>query len=441
MTSQTILEIQAALTAVEQNIDAIDLSKFRGQNFGEEQEFTAKSLITGARALASDIRGQVEKPERFLKVTIPSERRAIASNLNVLTTALIEEQLQSIATVLQELKIILRPFNLRSSSETRQQLERAVDELHRQVAAIKEERKTISDDQQKILELSSEISKRLNDSSERLGAIDEARAAMADLVTASQANANEIERLKQTAASASIAAEEYKGSSENSRDLIDEFFKKIATRESQLLDQEVKTATFTTTMEQHQLSMDAIEAEANRIIESARTALSYKTAEGISAAFIERYNETKADSLRSKWIIAAGILVAAAIALGVWITWDTSVTVAVVAGRVSLIPILIAGAWFCAHQYVKLSNISEEYAYKSVLSKSIVGFSEQMSRDNDAESDHSHYIRTVLAEIHTNPLRPQGKSSHAPSDKLSDIEGAEKLLRFVTEMQKIARQT
>ncbi|MGE8451523.1 MAG: hypothetical protein ACN6OP_13050, partial [Pseudomonadales bacterium] len=201
------------------------------------------------------------------------------------------------------------------------------------------------------------------------------------------------------------------------------------------------TATFTTTMEQHQLSMDAIEAEANRIIESARTALSYKTAEGISAAFIERYNETKADSLRSKWIIAAGILVAAAIALGVWITWDTSVTVAVVAGRVSLIPILIAGAWFCAHQYVKLSNISEEYAYKSVLSKSIVGFSEQMSRDNDAESDHSHYIRTVLAEIHTNPLRPQGKSSHAPSDKLSDIEGAEKLLRFVTEMQKIARQT
>lgn len=440
MTVQTISEIQAALAAVEQNLDAIDISKFRGQNFGEEQEFTAKSLLTGTRAVAADIRGQVEKPERLLKITTPSERRAIASNLNVLTTALQEEQLQSIATALQELKIILRPFNLRSSSETRQQLERAVDELHRQVAAIKEERKTLADDQHKLLELSAGISEKLKESSERLEAIDEARATMTELVTASLANANEIESLKQTAASASLAAEEYKGSSENSRDLIDEFVKKIATREAQLLDQEVKTAAFTAAIEQHQSSMDAIETEANRIIESARTALSYKTAEGISAAFIERYNETKSDSLRSKWIIAAGILVTAAIALGVWITWDTSVTVAVVAGRVSLIPILIAGAWFCAHQYVKLSNISEEYAYKSVLSKSIVGFSEQMSRDNDIESDHSHYIRTVLAEIHTNPLRTQGKPSNLSPEKTSEIEGVEKILKLLADAQKIAKQ-
>ena len=154
--------------------------------------------------------------------------------------------------------------------------------------------------------------------------------------------------------------------------------------------------------------------------------------------FNERYAETKSDRQRKFWIVAAAVLVAGAVALGIWITWDTKVTLAVVAGRVSLIPILIAGAWFCAHQYVKLANISEEYAYKSVLSKSIVGFSEQMSRDNDAESDHSHYIRTVLAEIHTNPLRAQAKTA-AGSDKGGEIESAEKMLKLLSEVQKFTK--
>lgn len=75
-----------------------------------------------------------------------------------------------------------------------------------------------------------------------------------------------------------------------------------------------------------------------------------------------------------------------------------------------------------------------------MLSKSIVGFSGQMSRDNDAESDHSHYIRTVLAEIHTNPLRTQGKAD-AARDKAGEFDGAEKLLKILSEVQKITKQT
>ena len=163
---------------------------------------------------------------------------------------------------------------------------------------------------------------------------------------------------------------------------------------------------FTDALAQHRVAMSEIEGEAKRIIESARTALSYKTAEGLSAAFNERYTETSEDSKRKFWLVAAGVLVLLAVLLGIWITWDTKVAIAVVAGRVSLIPILIGGAWFCAHQYVKLANIAEEYAYKSVLSKSIVGFSEQMSRENNGESDHSHYIRTVLAVSYTHLTLP-----------------------------------
>ena len=317
-------------------------------------------------------------------------------------------------------------------------MESAVDDLHRQIAAIKDERKKIAEEQAKLLDLSAEVSARLEESGVRLKGIEDSGSTMSDALTEAQQKLDEIDELKSSAASASLSAEESQASAAVNRQLIDEFAKKIAMREAQLVDQQVKTVEFTDALAQHRVAMSEIEGEAKRIIESARTALSYKTAEGLSAAFNERYTETSEDSKRKFWLVAAGVLVLLAVLLGIWITWDTKVAIAVVAGRVSLIPILIGGAWFCAHQYVKLANIAEEYAYKSVLSKSIVGFSEQMSRENNGESDHSHYIRTVLAEIHTNPLRTQAKKV-VSSDRAGEIESAEKLLRVFTEFQKILK--
>ena len=439
MAAQSIEDIRANLEGIDEDVDGIDMSKFKGQTFGDEQEFTVKSLIAGVRAVVADIRGQAGKPGRLVKLTTLGERRSIASSLAVLKTALREEQFSSVVQVLQELKVVLRPFQFRGSPETREQLESAVDELHRQILAIKEERKKIADDQSKLLELSAEVTTRLDESGLRLKDIEQAGATLSGVLAEAQERAIEIDELKVAAASASGGAAELQASASASKDLIDEFSKKVSAREDQLIDQQVKTDAFTDSLAQHQAVMVGVEADAKRIIDSARTALSYKTAEGLSAAFIERYKETNENSQRRSWLIAAAILVGAAVLLGVWITWDTKVTIAVVAGRVSLIPILIGGAWFCAHQYVKLANIAEEYAYKSVLSKSIVGFSEQMSKENDAESDHSHYIRTVLAEIHTNPLRVQGRNSPA-SDKGSDFESVEKLLKVVAEVQKMAKQ-
>ncbi|WP_313217738.1 hypothetical protein [Stenotrophomonas sp.] len=439
MQAQTIEDIKGTLAGFEEVLESVDLSKFKGQKFGEEHEFTAKSLVVGSRALVTDIRGQIEKPGRLLKLLTMTERRSIAANLNVLRSSLHEEQMSAAAVVLQELKVTLRPFQLRGSPETREQLEVAVEALHLQVAAIKDERRKIADEQARLLELSSAVSVKLDECGTRLKDIDAASTSLGDVLSSASASEAEITQLKEAASLASSAAEESQTSANSNKELIDEFLKKVSVRESQLLDQQVKTDAFTEELTKHRAAMSAIEEDARGIIESARTALSYKTAEGLSAAFNERYNETKSDSQRKIWIIVAGVLVVLAVALGIWITWDTSVTIAVVAGRVSLIPILIAGAWFCAHQYVKLANISEEYAYKSVLSKSIVGFSGQMSRDNDAESDHSHYIRTVLAEIHTNPLRAQGKAD-AARDKAGEFDGAEKLLKILSEVQKITKQ-
>ncbi|UOU99855.1 hypothetical protein MUU74_07855 [Chryseobacterium daecheongense] len=65
--------------------------------------------------------------------------------------------------------------------------------------------------------------------------------------------------------------------------------------------------------------------------------------------------------------------------------------------------ISITGATFCAKQYTKQSNIAEDYAYKAVLSKSIIAFTEEIKKRDDKKV--AEYLEKVLSEIHQDPLR------------------------------------
>ena len=95
-------------------------------------------------------------------------------------------------------------------------------------------------------------------------------------------------------------------------------------------------------------------------------------------------------------------------------------------GRIALLPFPIAGAIFCANQFVKQKNIIEDYAYKMVLSKAIVGFSEQIKKHGaDDGQEYIHYIKTVLEEIHKDPLRDRSfkerKSTPLEFDKILEV--------------------
>ena len=78
-----------------------------------------------------------------------------------------------------------------------------------------------------------------------------------------------------------------------------------------------------------------------------------------------------------------------------------------------MIPLTLTGAMFCARQYVKQKNIIEDYAYKTVLAKSIVAFSEEFK----GKEQYSQYIETVLREIHQDPLRQRSKDKDKDKDK------------------------
>lgn len=99
-----------------------------------------------------------------------------------------------------------------------------------------------------------------------------------------------------------------------------------------------------------------------------------------------------------------------------------------IVGRLSLVPFALLAAIFCANQYVKQKILIEDYAYKTVLAKSLVAFSEEL-RVKEPEK-YAEYLSTVLKEIHQDPLRKRDKIKDEVA--LKDTSGlVEKILEGV----------
>ncbi len=224
--------------------------------------------------------------------------------------------------------------------------------------------------------------------------------------------------------------------SKSHKEVIENFSKRVAQRESQLEDQQVKTEQNEKKLAEYEKERIRIIDEAKDLISSAKKAMEYKTAEGLSAAFMVKYNEAKNDKSTNYWIQGAAAFIISAVAIGVWVFFEKNVEIESTIGRLSMIPILIGGAWFCAGQYVKQRNIAEDYAYKSVLAKSIVGFSDQLANNIEKGLDDSHFIKSVLSEIHNDPLRHREKKpciSSTDNKKSESLLDASKILKDISE--------
>ena len=180
-------------------------------------------------------------------------------------------------------------------------------------------------------------------------------------------------------------------------------------------------------------------SEAEKLIEEAKIALNYKNAQGLSAAFSSQLTEAKSNKKTISWIIGAALFIIATLAIGVWIVTGWGMDYDAVSGnntrmiynligRLSMIPFTITGAIFCANQYTKQKNIIEDYAYKTVLAKSIIAFSEEL-RDKSPER-YTEYLSTILKEIHQDPLRKRIQDKEVVS--LKDSKGLiEKLIELL----------
>lgn len=78
--------------------------------------------------------------------------------------------------------------------------------------------------------------------------------------------------------------------------------------------------------------------------------------------------------------------------------------------RILVAPLFLAGAWFCATQYIKQKNITEDYAYKTVLSLSLLSIKAEVEKTG--EKNTSDFIRAIQGEIVKSPLESLDKKHY-----------------------------
>ncbi|WP_395762719.1 hypothetical protein ACH34F_12110 [Elizabethkingia anophelis] len=188
----------------------------------------------------------------------------------------------------------------------------------------------------------------------------------------------------------------------------------IISIEQEIDAKKLNVNTFSENIEDYKSSIEGLEKKGKAIIEKdkvisslieqAEKALNLKSAEGISAAFSSQYGKERN---LGWWIFGAAVFIILAIALTIWIIGGWHIanpnSLSSIIGRIVAVGISITGATFCAKQYTKQSNITEDYAYKAVLSKSIIAFTEEIKKRDDKKV--AEYLEKVLNEIHQDPLR------------------------------------
>lgn len=402
----------------------IKVSQYAGEKYGNEQEYVAKGIVAGVEAILVDISALTKATSKFIQKSTHAERTQLVQILGNLNSYAVNKDLQSMAVTIDQIKPILRSIGVRHTNERQTVFEEHINDLQKNASNLSQHISDVATIKSEGKELKDEIDSLYKELIEKLETLKEQEDALEQLISTTQENRDELDSMLTVDQSRSQEIEELLSESKSHTEVIASFSKKVASRESELENQSVITDQYINKLSEFESSHEVYLSKASELIESAKLALEYKTAEGLSAAFTAQYD--RADTAFSKigWLISAGLFVLASVGIGVWVTSEQGLELATVISRISLLPILIGSAWFSAGQYVKQKNIAEDYAYKSVLAKSIVGFSDQLASDSDKGTDYSHYMKSVLLQIHNDPLRKHALNSSEGNAATEDIKKA-----------------
>lgn len=406
-------------------------------SFGQEGEYTSNSLKAGVDAILTDLSVLLRNDARIIKETVLQERQSLSSTISKLTGAITAQNGAHIAVYLDSLKLLLRPYNLRASAERKEELIDHCDELQRKATELSiktTETERLLSDIESIAEQTNNKSQLLQTRISELESATESIPEMLAIISEKDESADElIANISNTEASSKEILSQIKDASS----VIENFVKKISQREIELEKQTEKTGLYEEHLSNHQKQHEKLIQKAESLIEQSRQALGYATAEGLSAAFQEHHNITKNDWAAKGWVCSAGIFLLLAIGIGVWVASGSNgdSSLPLIIGRITLIPLCVAGSWFSATQFIKLKNLAEDYAYKSVLAKSLIGFSEQIRQSGEDSSAHTTYLQQVLSEIHKDPLRNRNfKTEKENRESVSAKELADQLLTTSKEL-------
>jgi len=431
MTIQTISDIRSAKNTLKISIKNIDIKNFSEEVYGQESEYNIKGVLAGLDAIITDLNGLLKTPKQFLQISSFSERQLLLNILVSISNAIELHSIGEVANLIEELKPLLRTYAIRYTDERLHAFIERTNELQKEIQALSalhtetvQHCATVKD----IVDGAEALSSTIKEQCETLGI---KKTELDALITASEEVRADINVNFESDKSNSQEIEHILGDVLSHKDEVESFSSKIAARDLHIEKQNQQSDTFVEQLTTHSKEQKDYLDSAEKLITSAKQALEYKTAEGLSAAFITQHD--KITGMKA-WIICAGILLFCSLGLGIWLTVGSEISISLIIARISLLPILIGSAIFCAGQYVKQKNIADDYAYKAVLAKSLVGFSEQLSSEGSKGDEYKLYISTVLSQLLVDPQRKKNQSNRGSEADYKDI------LNSLNELPKIVNK-
>ena len=391
--------------------------------YGDETEYSVNGICAGVKNVLSDVRFLVKSHNLFIKLSTLNERQQILNYLTNLNESLSANRNGSVTKNLDNLKVLLRTYNLRTDRERYLDFSTSIDELCRKAIALSDEIENVKNKLEESGTIYAQIEEKKNDFENLLAELVEQKDSFVEEFDSFKSETSDFKDLASSAQANSATIANNLHETNEAKDIFDEFVERIDERESQLNSQGKRTEEYNSKLLDFSKSYDEKLSEVQDLIEKSKQALQFTTAEGMSAAFASQYQMANKWYYKVGWLSGALVFVILSLLIGAWIVtgygiqqkeetmWFSLI------GRLSMIPFTIYAAIFCSQQYVKQKNLVEDYAYKSVLSKSIIAFSEEL-RKNDPEK-YTEYLSTVLREIHQDPLRKRGKEKEDDSYKNS----------------------
>jgi len=392
MTAQTITEIKQVIDAIEPHISEFVVKDHAGSNFGEEQEYTAESLKFGLKEMLTEIRALVRAPAKFVRMLNLVERREMHNALVQMSNQLAAKDYNAVATTWDTLKRSVRPRGLNTTPELLETLKERIDALHGVGVPLEEKRDEAE-------QIRSQIETAKANAESAVARLDVATKALDAL----EGKVKQAEEIQQKAQISGAAIDQLQAQAQSKEELLSSFSASVQSGKSQLGEQAQKIEEYERRLTEYGEQQKEYLERAENLIKSARDALGYTTATGLSASFTERYLEEKKKWIWNfLWLFASAISVGGALWLGYDLLVDQSaLTAGLAIARTAAASAAISAAWFCASQFVRNKNTSDDYGYKSVLAKSMVAFLDQFQDQGEREA----YLRTVLGQIHQDPMR------------------------------------
>jgi hypothetical protein len=435
METQSVLQIQKLRDQIKEKLNSFDSSQFNNTKFGNENEYNGKSIYLGLDAILIDVSYFLKSHNIFIQVSTLEERNSIINHMTNILSYL--ESPQTLFKFIDSLKIELRKYNVRNNKERWELFQDINRELLEQRNQFKEALIFINDIKEEASNSNTSVEEKLDAITKKFEELEEKIAEVEEVKTETVSNYEKLktintalDKVKELADENLEGIVESYNEAKNNEKIINSFALKVQERDNRIGELQQLTEENKQKLANYNTERITILEEAKELIDKAKTALNYKTAEGISASFSTQLENAKKWYFSLFWILGAFLFIIIGISLGVWMLTDLTDKLHIIIGRIALIPFPIIGAVFCANQYVKQKNIIEDYAYKMVLAKSIVGFSEQLKKDSSEDKgEYIHYMKVALEEIHKDPLRRRNQNQKPTENKIENFS-----LRDVVEM-------